>query len=320
MRNIIRFLDLVLSPALFLALVVSRVYRRLGTGRTPTARRLYNRLGVYPIIDQYYDPPAFLDDHVARQLATPRDLPGIDLRPQAQQELLARLTYQEELLAIPYHDPGGQKPFYRNGYFETGDAEILYSLIRLQKPRRLIEVGSGFSTLFARHAIEANLQEDPTYCCEHVCIEPYRAPWLQNSGATVVRSRLEDCDPALFAELEAGDMLFIDSTHMIRPRGDVVRLHLEIIPALSQGCLVHVHDIFTPRDYPARWMQTERRLWNEQYLVEALLSHSSRLEVLLALNFLNHQHPEALRSACPVLDRDPGEKEPGSLWLRVAGA
>lgn len=316
--RLVRLVDTLLSPALLLSLLVARLYRRLGTARTPTARALYDRVGVYPVLDHYYEPPAFPDPSVVDSLSTPRGLPGVDLREEAQRRLLARLAFHDELRGIPRDPAGDGGPFYRNGFFESGDAEILYSLLRLFKPRRVVEVGSGFSTLFARRAVEANTREDPTYVCEHVCIEPYRAPWLERTGAQVVRERVEDCDLAVFDKLGSNDVLFIDSSHVVRPRGDVLWLYLELIPRLAEGCLVHVHDIFTPRDYPAQWVRTERRLWNEQYLVEALLSGGDRLEVLLALNFLQHASPAALHAACPVLAEEPA-REPGSLWLRVRG-
>lgn len=313
---LVRLVDALLSPLLLVSLLVARLYRRLGTSRTPTARALYDRVGVYPVLDHYYEPLAFPDPAVVQSLSTPRDLPGVELHGEEQLRLLARLRFQDELRGIPLDAPGDGGPFYRNGFFESGDAEILYSLLRLSKPRRVVEVGSGYSTLFARHAIEANAREDPTYACEHVCIEPYRAPWLEHTGAEVMRTPIEECDLAVFDKLGENDVLFIDSSHVVRPRGDVLRLYLEIIPRLAEGCLIHVHDVFTPRDYPARWVRDERRLWNEQYLVEALLSGGSRLEVVLALNFLQHTSPAALHAACPMLAQEPG-REPGSLWLRV---
>src|SRR5690606_23330735 len=124
------------------------------------------------------------------------------------------------------------------------------------------------------------------YRVEHICIEPFENPWLDASGATIIRRPLEEVDRDLFASLGDGDVLFIDSSHVIRPQGDVLIELLEIVPSLQPGVFVHVHDIFTPRDYPARWVKDEVRFWNEQYLLEALLSCSTSFRVVGALNHL----------------------------------
>jgi len=132
----------------------------------------------------------------------------------------------------------------------------------------------------------------------------------------LVKERVEDLDLALFDQLGDGDILFIDSSHVIRPHGDVTREVLQILPRLKSGVIVHVHDIFTPRDYPDFWTRQERRLWNEQYLLEAWLSGNRDVEIICALNWLKHNHWDALSQACPMLRRNPAA-EPGSFWMRI---
>jgi hypothetical protein len=168
----------------------------------------------------------------------------------------------------------------------------------------------------AAAAIAANAGEDETYSCEHTCIEPYEMPWLEDIGVDVVRSRVEEMDLDLFRSLQRNDVLFIDSSHIIRPQGDVLFEYLEVLPILQSGVIVHVHDIFTPRDYPREWVVDSMRMWNEQYLLEAFLTNNSDFEVLVALNFLKHHHPAALSKACPVLAEEIERREPGSIWLR----
>jgi len=116
--------------------------------------------------------------------------------------------------------------------------------------------------------------------------------------------------------LEAGDILFIDSSHVIRPFGDVNREILEILPRLEPGVWVHIHDIFTPRDDPEGWLRGERRLWNEQYMLGAWLSGNPHAEIVCALNWLEHNHFAALAEACPLLARHR-EAEPGAFWFRI---
>ena len=138
-------------------------------------------------------------------------------------------------------------------------------------------------------------------------------PWLEKLDATIVRKKIEEVPRSIFEKLECNDILFIDSSHVIRPQGDVLTEILEILPALNPGVIVHLHDIFSPRHYHYKWVAKEVRLWNEQYLLEAFLSHNRDWEVVAALNYLQHEAHDSLRRCCPCLR--VGD-EPGSFYLR----
>ena len=163
--------------------------------------------------------------------------------------------------------------------------------------------------LLALAALEVGVEHEP------VRIEPFEQPWLERLGARVLRERVELCPTGIFAALEANDILFIDSSHIIRPQGDVVHEILYLFGMLQPGALIHVHDIFTPRDYPPDYILRDRWLWNEQYLLEGFLSFNDSFEVLAAVNWLSHNHRDRLLEACPVLLEQP-ESEPRSFWLR----
>ena len=109
--------------------------------------------------------------------------------------------------------------------------------------------------------------------------------------------------------------MFIDSSHIIRPQGDVLFEILEILPVLSSGVIVHIHDIFSPKDYPDKWILKEHRLWNEQYLLEAFLSNNRDFEIIGSLNYLMHNYPKELKSVSPILNKQEN-REPGSFWIR----
>ena len=114
-----------------------------------------------------------------------------------------------------------------------------------------------------------NKQDDPSYTCKHVCIEPYEMPWLEKTGVTVIRKKIEDVEISFFSELADCDILFLDSSHIIRPQGDVLFEYLQLLPSLNKGVIVHIHDIFSPRNYSNEWLMGDIRFWNEQYLLEA---------------------------------------------------
>ena len=100
------------------------------------------------------------------------------------------------------------------------------------------------------------------------CIEPYEMPWLEKTGVAVVRKKVEDVEPSFFSQLQENDVLFIDSSHIIRHQGDVLFEFLEVLPSLNKGVIVHVHEIFSPKNYLKQWLQDKIKFWNEQFLAE----------------------------------------------------
>ena len=149
----------------------------------------------------------------------------------------------------------------------------------------------------------------------HVCVEPYEQPWLEEfPKIKLIRDKVENLDLNTFQDLEAGDLLFIDSSHMIRPQGDVLHEFLSIIPSLKKGVFVHIHDIFTPHDYKDEWVKSDVLFWNEQYLLEALLTDNSALKVIASLNMLKHRYYDELKSVCPYLTES---REPGSFYVKT---
>lgn len=309
-------LDVAMIPLVGVAAPILWFVRRFGLQRMPACRWVLVRIGVLPLRRHYYDPyvDAGMLDH---SLDRPRELPGIDMREAQQLLLLSRMVLGDEARQLGEPSGQGRDYYFGNGSFESGDAEFLYQFIRLTKPRRVVEIGSGFSTLVVQRALRANRQDDPATVVSHTCIEPFEMPWLESLGVRIIRSRVESVPMALFDELESGDLLFVDSSHVIRPQGDVLHEYLQVLPRLKAGVYVHIHDIFLPRDYPREWVLERMWLWNEQYLVEAMLSHGSSWQVVAALNFLKHAHYDALKAVCPCLSR---EREPGSLYLVKSGS
>jgi hypothetical protein len=162
-------------------------------------------------------------------------------------------------------------------------------------------------------ALDTNRNEG--VAAKHSCIEPYENPWLEELGIDeVIRERVEDVNLEIFDELKQNDILFIDSSHVLRTGGDVFTEYLHIIPKLNPGVLVHIHDIFLPYEYPRKWIVNKRQFWTEQYLLQAFLAFNSEFEVLLSINYLAKQYPNELSSACPFFGRLKGGH--GSFWIR----
>ena len=306
--------DIALIGPLAIAASILKIFAKRGGRRLPKSREFLKSIGIYPILDHYYQ-PLFRDSRLKKSLREPRPLPGIDWKIESQLSLLKALQFENELLELRLNEKhDNQLRFWMgNGNFESGDAEFLYQLIRHLKPQKIIEIGSGNSTKIAHEAVIKNHIENGKLAT-HMCIEPYEMPWLEKIGVKVERKLVEDCELELFAQLKRNDLLFIDSSHVIRPQGDVLHEYLEIIPRLQPGVVVHVHDIFSPRDYPDDWVWKQVLFWNEQYLLEALLSGTNKYEIVAALNYLHHEHYDSLKKVCPYLEKS---REPGSFYFKV---
>lgn len=310
-------IDLMLVPFVSLSAIILKFYRRFGSKRLQLNTKILKLIGVFPIRD-HYNEPLFNDTHLKKLLREKRDLPGIDFRHEEQLSFLEGLTYQKDFdmfLGKQKSINSNIRFILENDSFESGDAEFLFNLVRHLKPARVIEIGCGASTKLISAALDLNSSEIGKRGA-HICIEPYKQPWLTSfKNIELLRQKVEEVNIKLFTSLDSNDLLFIDSSHIIRPQGDVLYEYLEIVPKLKKGVFVHVHDIFTPHDYLETWIKNNVFFWNEQYLLEALLSKNSSYEIVAALNYLKHEEYDALKKVCPYLD---DSREPGSFYFKVA--
>jgi len=170
-----------------------------------------------------------------------------------------------------------------NDYYTTPDAEVLYAIVQLYKPASIIEIGSGYSTQLFRLAInDAGLKTQLT------SIDPHPRKDISRHSDNIIRERVEKLgNLSLFEDLEANDILFIDSSHELKPGNDVICLFLTIISQLRPGVIIHVHDIFLPFEYPKQWViDLGWDFFKEQYLVQGLLAENPHFEVLWAGHYL----------------------------------
>jgi hypothetical protein len=244
------------------------------------------------------------------------DLPGVDMREEQQKQLLADIAanFKHEYTAIAQGASTQDFRYYLgNGAFEAVDAEMLFALIRLLKPRRMYEIGSGFSTVLATDALRRNRVEK--HSCRFVVIDPYACPQLEAalpSDVELWRVPVQEVSLDEFESLCENDILFIDSTHVCKIGSDVQFLFLEVLPRVRPGVVVHVHDIFIPLEYPKEWVIDCRRFWNEQYLLQTFLSFNATFEVLWAGHWMHIKHPDLLMEAFPSYKA----AGPGSFWFR----
>jgi hypothetical protein len=284
--------------------------------------RAYERQGIVPVPVHYYHPyPEESDPGLLRHWERESDLAGIDLDVPASLALLDEIGRSFAAECVWPERTDDPRVFHSsNGQFGYASAAVAHAMVRRLAPRRVIEVGSGYSTHVLGGALARNARESGR-SPELTSIEPHPPEILKAEIPFLSRRierRVEEVDRSLFATLERGDLLFLDSSHVIRYGGDVLFLYLEILPALGTGVVVHIHDIHLPDPYPRVYYDESRYVWNEQYLLQAFLCHNPRFRVLLPCWLIHRKHDDAFRRAFPAYD--PERHRPGSsLWIeRVA--
>jgi hypothetical protein len=240
------------------------------------------------------------------------DLPGIDMNDAGQLDLLrAFRRFQAEYDAFPHEPVDPPYAFhFANTMFSGTDALALYGMVRHVKPARILEVGSGFSTRISAQALVANGAGELT------CIEPFPDDTLRNGfpGLTaLIASPVQAVPLDVFGQLQAGDILFIDSSHVVKCGSDVNWLYLDVLPRIAPGVYVHLHDIFLPREYPEDWLRHKFLFWSEQYLLQAFLAFNAAFEVVFANAYLAETHLDELKAAFP---HSPWWGAGGSFWMR----
>jgi predicted O-methyltransferase YrrM len=241
-----------------------------------------------------------------------KNIPGIDNHEEDQLALLEKFsTYYGEL---PFGDQKatGRRYYFQNGFFCHADAIALYSLMRHYQPRRIIEVGSGFSSAVMLDTNELFL-DDRTAC---TFVEPYPERLLSlmseddKNRHEIIMDRIQNVPLDRFDALQARDILFIDSSHVVKVGSDVVHLLTNVLPRLNKGVLVHFHDIFWPFEYPEQWIR-EGRAWNECYVLQAFLQFNETFRIRFFNSYLAIHHGEKLEQMLPLSLKNTG----GSIWI-----
>lgn len=202
--------------------------------------------------------------------------------------------------------------------YHPGEAEILYAMVHANQPKQIIEIGCGYTTLIIAEALADARADNPEYSCHYSCVEPYRPDYLSDPPPEVTEfldAPIQSLTPERIAQLEPGDILFIDSTHVVCAQSDVVHEILRLLPALNPGVLIHVHDIFLPFDYPPKWLNESRFFWTEQYLLYAYLLSNSNIEIVLPLHNLYRQDTEQMNKLFPSMAQ--ASMVPSAFWLRT---
>ena len=250
----------------------------------------------------FYWPIPRLADLAQREWPRLQHEAKLDFRVAEQTSLLQELAanYGAEMRFAEDGNAPAWEYHRNNGLFETVDADIAYALVRRRKPQRIVEVGSGFSTRLLATAVRRNTVQG--YPCELVSIDPYPDPVLSAGIAgleQLFRVPVQQAPAGIFDALGDGDVLFIDSSHVVGVGSDVVHLMLGILPHLRPGVLVHLHDIFLPLDYPQQMVFDGLCFWSEQYLLEAFLQFNREFRIVWSASLMQCTATAELEEAIP---------------------
>ena len=280
---------------------------------------VWQRMGFHITLNHFYEPipdTRTLKDELWLKHS---DMVGVEMNEERQINLLSQFSskFKDEYENFPRFKTSIPYQYYvNNGTFESVDGEILYCMIRHFKPKKIFEIGSGNSTYLAAQAILRNKEENGKEC-ELIAFEPYPNDVLRAGFpglSELIPTKIEDVPLSKFDELKKNDILFIDSSHVLKIGGDVQYEYLEILPRLNKGVIVHLHDIFLPAEYPKEWVLRLHIFWTEQYLLQAFLAFNNAFEVLWGGSYMHLKHPDKLEAAFASYKRE--ERWPGSFWMR----
>jgi predicted O-methyltransferase YrrM len=277
--------------------------------------------GAYPA-GHYYSPiPA--EEDLIKYLES-RKLPdskvvGIDLNEEEQKNLLD--SYIEFYKDIPFHEQptDGIRYWYNNTWFGRDDAIFLHCFLRKHEPKRIIEVGSGFSSAVMLDTADTALSQQP----QLTFIEPDPSRLLgllkdsDKERVTIIDRKIQEVPPEVLLALDSGDLLFIDSSHVVKCDSDLHYLMFEVLPRLKPGVFVHFHDVFYPFEYPSEWLM-EGRYWNENYFLRAFLLHNTEWKITFFTTYIQHIFGDLLQAKMPFCSRNTagGLCIGGSLYIQ----
>jgi hypothetical protein len=284
-------------------------------GRGESTRAIYS---LYVPPGHFFSPvvdPTEADRHISRLEGNPipLSLDGIKINREKMIEKWNSLLPFLNNIPFSQFKTSGFRYAFENPAYSWGDGSILYAMLRSHQPRRVIEVGSGWSSACALDTMDRYFKSE----CEFTFVDPY--PQLLNSligklakNVRVIEMPIQQVPLAAFEALEAGDILFIDSTHVLRTGSDVCFELFEVLPCLASGVLVHFHDMFWPFEYPRLWAVDENRSWNELYAVRALLTNNDDWRI----TFFNDYFAKTERKLIAASYPDFLKKSGGALWLQ----
>ena len=273
---------------------------------------LKNRICIYP--GHYYSPIPSVREILKHDELFDHTVPevlGVSLRYGQQMDLLEKSQGYYEEAFLNKKELGKCRYHFENNFYSYADGIFYYLMLRNLCPHKVIEIGSGFSSALLLDVNE-NIFHSEIEC---TFIEPYtkrlRSLLHEKDKIHIIEKNLQEVEYTVFESLQAGDILFIDSTHVVKTGSDVNYLFATILPHLSEGVYIHFHDVFYPFEYPREWV-IKGKAWNEDYMLRSFLQYNSAFEIVLWNDYLIKKNRDYFKEHMPLCLKNSG----GSIWLR----
>ena len=286
--------------------------------RLPYIRRLHEQVknqGAFPA--GHYHSPIPCSDDVVRYFESRepihRELPDIELNKESQFQRLQ--DYQRFYAELPFPEKQSQdfRYYYNQNWFCYADAIFLYSFLRQTRPKRIVEVGSGFSSAVILDTRERFLPQQT----EVTFIEPYPDRLISllkdhdKKSHRIIKAKVQEVPFEILTSLGSGDLLFVDSSHVVKCGSDVLFIVFDVLPKLPSGVFVHFHDIFYPFEYSPETL-AEGFYWNEIYFLRAFLAYNREWSIYFFNHYIGSVFEEFIKNTMPLCLKNPG----GSLYIQ----
>jgi hypothetical protein len=266
----------------------------------------------------YYSPLVDPEDYKNQQqtvYASTDFVPAeINFNTAAQTDLLHSFRAFYDEMPFKENNKANNRFSFDNVFFTYADALSMYNMLRYYQPKRLIEIGSGFSSalildtneLFLNNAIAITfIEPDPVRLHGNL---------KGNEKINIIQKKIQEVDTALFQRLEAGDFLLIDTSHVSKSGSDVNHIYFNILPYLKKGVIIHIHDTFFPFEYPEKWVVEQKRSWNELFLLRAFLAFNEKFKILFFNDYILKKEKEYVEINMPLFLRR-NETVCGGMWI-----
>lgn len=275
----------------------------------------FQKFGIHIIPVHYYSPIPDTGKFNKEMFEKQYCMTGVDIDLESQMSLLLNVVkpYENEYINVLGEDAVLEKQMPS---FAPLNALVLYAFIRYYRPKTMIEVGSGMSTMIAAEAFKKNISEGDVI--SYRVIDPFPSKMLSINKydcVTLISRKVEDLPVEYFSSLHKNDILFIDSSHTVKIFGDVNYLFLDVLPMLDKEVIIHVHDIFFPHDYLQHHFFSRgiQQIWQEQYLLHAFLLYNSHFSIMMSNSYIHNNNVDMLEG---IFSWYHSKRTPSSFWMK----
>ncbi|MBC7389870.1 MAG: class I SAM-dependent methyltransferase [Opitutaceae bacterium] len=265
----------------------------------------------------YYSPivePQDYLDNLNKEDSKPKETP-VDINFNEEEQLTMLKKFEAYYPEFPFFENASSHRFILdNSFFTYSDAFGLYNMMREKSPKRIVEIGSGFSSALMLDINERLFNNAIDFTFIDPNPERLRAQLREGEPVNIIVKKIQDVDLKIFKDLNEGDFLMIDTSHVSKSGSDVNHIYFKIFPLLKKGVIIHIHDIFFPFEYPEQWILKENRSWNELFLLRSFLSFNQAFKIIYFNSYLEKKFETRFKEKMPLVLKT-NHTVCGGIWI-----